>query len=340
MIITSGRYYRLLMGGWDSTLTVTQNATAIDASLESAEAQGALKVLFQTALAAERLIESEYVRTILFSCSRALALMLESSVSLNAINNNANALAQINLLVNASGYFIKRTATTTSSTFTIPAGGLEALYLLACGIGGAGGNAINGTSASGGSGAETKGVLVPKNLLPTSNTAYTVSSTVGTPTTFGSLLSAASGATGSTSSGNNTGGGSTLYGGSAAGLLTTDVDNAFFHIKSFSQQGAYGGARNGNAAGSAGQNGITGAGGAGGNNSPAVGGSAGTGICSGGGAGGDNGFNGTNPAAGANAISSSYGSGGGGGACYNDAASNGGTGGPSKLWIYYVEGRP
>jgi hypothetical protein len=298
--------------------------------------------LFQTALAAERLIESEYVRTILFSCSRALALMLESSVSLNAIYNNSNALAQIQTLVNASGYFIKRTATTTSGTFTIPAGGLEALYLLACGIGGAGGNAVVNTAASGGSGAETKGVLVPRNLLPTSNTAYTVSSTVGTPTTFGSLLSAASGVTGSTSSGNNTGGGSTLYGGSAAGLITTAVDNAFFHIKSFSQQGGYGGARGsdsgaGTGPGVAGQNGITGAGGAGGDSNQ--GGLAGTGICSGGGGGGDSRFA-NSTSAGQSAIASSYGSGGGGGASSTANASNGGTGGPSKLWIYYVEGRP
>ncbi len=332
MIITSGRYYRLLMGGWDSTLTVAQNATAIDASLESAEAQGALKVLFQTTLAAERLVESEYVRTILFSCSRALALMLESSVSLNAINNNANALAQINTLVNASGYFIKRTTATTSGTFTIPAGGLEALYLLACGVGGTGG-AGGSLGGAGGSGAELRGVLVPKNLLPTSNTAYTISATPGTPTTFGSLLSAASGANGATSSiVTTTGGGSTLYGGAAEGLLTTDVDNAFFHLKSFSEQGGYGG-------GSlvAGEAGVTGVGGAAGT-SVLRGGRAGTGICSGGGGGFDSGGGGTDD--GQSALASSYGSGGGGGEDVSSGSNPGGTGGPSKLWIYYVEGRP
>jgi hypothetical protein len=340
MIITSGRYYRLLMGGWDSTLTVAQNATAIDASLESAEAQGALKVLFQTALAAERLIADEFVRTILFSCSRALALMLESSVSLNAINNNANALAQIKDLVNDSGYFIKRLDVTTSGTFTIPAGGLEALYLLACGVGGTGGASIAGTSASGGSGAELRGVLVPKNLLPTSNTAYTISSTVGTPTTFGSLLSAASGVNGSTSSGNNSGGGSTLYGGAADGLFTTNLDNAFFHFKSFSEQGGYGGARVLGGEGESGENGITGVGGAGGNDGPVGSGFAGTGICSGGGGGGDNNFAGSPIAAGESAGATAHGSGGGGGGANNTYGTTGGTGGPSKLWIYYVEGRP
>lgn len=333
MIITSGRYYRLLMGGWDSTLTVAQNATAIDASLESAEAQGALKVLFQTALAAERLIESEYVRTILFSCSRALALMLESSVSLNAINNNANALAQIQTLVNASGYYIKRTATTTSGTFTVPAGGLEALYLLACGVGGTGGAGNASFPGAGGSGAETKGVLVPKNLLPVSNTAYTISSTVGTPTTFGSLLSASSGVNGANLSSNTAGGGSTLYGGSAEGLLITDVDNAFFHIKSFSEQGGYGGGRT-----LAGEAGVTGSGGAAGTSGGGRGGGAGTGICSGGGGGFDSAGGGT--ADGESALASSYGSGGGGGEDVSSGANPGGTGGPSKLWIYYVEGRP
>lgn len=289
--------------------------------------------MYRPEFRAAALADTDAINALALS-SEPLALIFNNERLTALFFANATFKTAVETAVNdVDGYLYRDILTAASGNWTCPASGISAMYLLGSGIGGNGANA-SGSGGRGGSGGELKGVLVPVASLPAanSNTAYANPASVGTPTTFGALLSAASGANGSA-----TGGGSTTNGGAAAGLSNNTVDSAAWHKLTFSNIGGAGGA-GGNGAGvsgSAGTAGATGSGGAGATG-PTVSAGQGTGLGSAGGGGYDTG----NPLSFANgSAATDPGCGGGGGNSSSSGNGTGGPGGPAKQWVYTVRKR-
>ncbi|MEZ0374918.1 MAG: hypothetical protein ACAI44_37880 [Candidatus Sericytochromatia bacterium] len=335
MAYTSGKYFRQLLGGWDSSLTVIQRATALDLTLTEAVSRGAWKALLMSPAARARLFGDMAAMEVIAYSSQALADILNYPAASADMYAVANAAAQLESLVNDSNAFLLRSSYTSGSgNYTVHANGINALYLLAQA---SSGNAAGGTtslSGGGASGGETVGYRYPSNSLPaaSSTIAYSIG-TVGANTTFGSQSATA----GNSASGVTPGAavGTTTNGGGASNLLNTSPGSAAWQKDSFRNIGAAGGL--GNTTSSNGDPGLAGAAGAGGAGgiSSSKGGGAGTGLGSGGGGG----YGNANAAVAGGSAAANSGCGPGGGNRTSSGTSAAGTAGTGGAWAYAIKKR-
>lgn len=239
--------------------------------------------------------------------------------------------------INGTGSKLRRAVYTSSDTWVAPGTPIVGMSGSAVGGGGNGsyGSWDSGYARSGGGGAggavETKSAT---SGLPTSNQTITVGSAAGS-SSIGSFLTSAAGQNGTW------GGGTAIGGGSDTGTIyDTDLVNAIWQPNTASKKGGNGGAPwaySGNANGNAGSAGLTGNGGAAGNQYGSYCTSAyeGDGIASGGGSGATIYPSGATGAHGRHA--SGYGCGGGGGSGVNSSYS-GGNGAPGLAVKHWIDG--
>ena len=300
----------------------------------------ALRYCMESPVLREAVLADPTARTTLTQTSEALAYILNTeTLRLEFLKDSAFVTA-LQAAVHNGSYLYRETLTSTGN-YTPHMDGVAAMYVVAVGRGGQGATANNNYGGQGGSGGEIAGGYIPVSDIPTTPVACTLPTSAGTPTTFGSLVSADSGVNGARAYTMVTGGGSTTGGGAVTGLTNNTLDSAAFHIYDFTEQGGDGG-RSGadpdipatTQAGLPGEAGLIGSGGTAGVNASAAGG-AGSGISSGGGGGFATDV-GTGIRDGGNAINPGCGGGGGNSNDGDGSYGAGGDGGTAKIWIYTV----
>jgi hypothetical protein len=268
---------------------------------------------------------------VLLASSTGLSLILNSLELRLKLFNDSELMQMLSSYVNDSNYFIKRQKYTSTTVFN-PTNGVKYLAALCVGHGGDGWSVVaaSNESGQGGTGGEVACRVFKETELPSGAVTFTIPTSSGSATTFGALLSAASGVDGSQSSAINSGPGTTT---NSEYHQASDPNGHIFQLESFAFKGADGGG--GGTSPDAGESGFYGSGGSIDSGGP-NGGGAGSGMSSGG-AGGDDDTG--NSAVGEDATDPGCG---GGGAFYgttDDAAANGGAGGPAESYAFYVQGR-
>lgn len=327
----------LYLGPWREVLKARElnallnSPTALAAMFASETAFGQIFEIAGADMAA-----SDTVTELISNTSAAIKLVVTTPTYLNYWNNTPANKTRLQARVNALGSKLLRWEFTASGTWAVPVGGVVALSVFAQGGGGNGGASGNSGAAQtggGGSGGESKAISATTGL-PVSNQSVTVGAAVNT-SSFGSLITAAAGATGATGTG-----GVAVGGGSDSGTIYDSAPLTAIWQHTASKQGGSGGAAQGSNSdfdGVAGGSGLAGSGGAGGLNDggSALGGAAGTGLGSGGGSGAGIYPSGAG-ASGGSAASANTGCGGGGGGASSSTTASGGSGGSGLVVVYAV----
>lgn len=330
-----GAFKALVKSG---TLVALLNSSAAFAALHGSDT--ALQYAISNPLVQDAILASSAGRTSLAGTSEALATILNDSALRDKFLDDSNFKTALETATNNSTYLYRETVTATGN-YTPHADGIAAMFIVAVGPGGSGGTANNNRGGSGGSAGAMSGKQIAVASIPSSPVACAVPTTAGTSTSFGALLTVASGVNGSATSSTTTGGGTTSGGGVASGLSNTNLDAAAWHYADFVEQGGDGGGGGidgGPQSGINGEAGVTGSGGTGATSANPAGG-AGSGFCSGGGGGFATNV-GTGIRNGTAATAPGCGGGGGNSNDGDGSYGAGGAGGPGKIWVYTVRNRP
>ncbi len=284
------RHFDALMRGWNLDDTGVNNASALDYFYDTGVKLGAFQSMLEIDWVLDDLLTNALPLNVICRTSDILGMMLNLDRVRAYLTAGSTFLTALEAQVNRSDSFLKRDTFNASGTWTYPAttgiysSGVHALQVVTLGPAGTAAAAASPRSGGGGAGGQLKVDQIAELSLPTANVTVTLPAAgSGSPSTFGSLTSAAAGANAiNTAGGVAAGGGSTV---NSSYFNTTGLDSVPWHIGSCSIKGGDGGQSVASAAnGSDGTAGASGSGGAGStaDTTPA---GAGTGLGSGGGSG-------------------------------------------------------